>query len=325
MPHPQLNIYLTNNPHCTTTWRVAATGEVVKQDIFPNLAADFRDLPADGSWQIEAAVFDRNGNRITQQESVAQSENGRLTHLWTLDEPLESPWTVRMWARQGSYLLENTSPLPIYKVYGRVTYFDGTPAANTSVNANGVPGGCAVKTDDDGYYTLWVPNRHIPEFCAADDDYGLTTLECWAYDYRPQGDLRLDMRIGELELYELKAWHGYCGIKADFLPMSVSLVNAWLRDRTGILKFCPDLESSDISAELDGKPVDILTVNKRNELCREAEVTHMRDEYALQIDAPKPVPGTASVSPKVLRVTVEHKYEDRDLVERGEAFYLGLR
>ena len=331
--HPRIKAYLSNNPRCRATWRYAATGQVEELDSYPTLVADFTGLPCAGSWKVGMTVLDRDQRKLASPESAADSQNGHIHWSHKLDEPLVNPYTIQVWSRQGSYFFEQTMGLPVYHLSGKVTDFDGKPIGGAIVKANAVPG-VVTTVDASGEYNLWLPDTHIPALMAYDSGYGKTTLECWAYDYWPQGDLVLDMRIGQIELYELRAWRGYCGIKADFLPMSIGLVNAISAEGKSGGKaktISPQLFPRDIEVTLDGKAADILAIDSREEIQQSGgtagQPSYSRREYSLQAADPGASSGVTRGTNQVLRIALTHecKADGRSLIEHGEGFYLGLR
>jgi len=332
MRYPQARAYLSNNPRWHRTFRNPVAGVEIPVKAFPVLAVEFRDLPRGGSWQIGATVFGEGQDKLISLEATAASQDGRIHKSWELGDPLSNAWTVHVWARQDSYRFEETTGLRVYRLSGRVTDFDGKPI-EAVVCANGVQG-VAAPTDRAGRYDLWLPDRHIPSLLAADAGYGKSTLQCWVYDYRPQDDLALDMRVGQIELYELHAWRGYGGLKVDFIPMSVAIVNALFGQgkKPGSLKSVgPELSPDDISVEVDGTAARILSVHTREEITRREAAAEMpfesRPEYSLQVADPGCSPGVSFGNPQVLRVAVRHHFKEsgRSSLEQGEGFYLGLR
>lgn len=331
---PRVKAYLCNNPRWRTTLRNPVTGEAIPIEAFPSLSVDLGDLPSDGVWSVGATAFGHEQHELVTLESTVASQNRRLRWSWDLDEPVADPWTIHVWARQDSYLFEETAGLRINRLSGKVTDFDGRPIQGV-VCANGVRG-VAAPTDDAGRYSLWLPDGHILSLLAADAGYGEKTLQCWVYDYRPEGDFSLDMRVGQCEIYELNAWRGYCGIKVDFIPMSVGMVRSLFvkgracRSKAGEV-FGPELSPCDVSVEVDGVAADILSMHRREEIMRTEKMVepglHSRAEYSLQVADPGASPDDSHGGCQVLRVTIRHRFVEagRSLLEQGEGFFLGLR
>ena len=326
--YPQIKAYLCNNRRWQKTIKHPFGGDEMTNKGFPALVVDVRGLPCAGLWKFGATAFNREKSKLAAFESSAASQNGCIHQSWELDDPLPNPWTVNVWAAQGSYRFEETTGLRAYRVSGKVTDFEGKPIE--AVVQACVPG-VATSTNGTGSYELWLPDRHIPWLMALDSGYGKSTLECWAYDYLPQSDLELDLRIGQVELYELRAWRGFCGIKIDFLPMSVGLVNAMTEGKESARdnSISPRLSSKDVEVRLDDKLVDILSLHRREEICKPGDtpVSYSREEYALQVADTGRSPSSPRGSVQVLRVAVRHDLKEAgsSVVERGEGLYLGLR
>ena len=326
--YPQVKAYLCNNPRWHKTIRHPFRGDEMTNKGFPALVVDLKGLPSAGSWKLGATVLNRENRKLVAFESSAASQDGCIHQSWELDDPLPDPWTIHVWAAQESCRFEETTGLRVYRVSGKVTDFDDKPIE--AVVQACVPG-VATSTNGTGSYELWLPDRHIPWLMALDSGYGKSTLECWAYDYLPQSDLELDLRIGQVELYELRAWRGFCGIKIDFLPMSVGLVNAMTEGKESARdnSISPRLSSKDVEVRLDDKLVDILSLHRREEICKPGDtpVSYSREEYALQVADTGRSPSSPRGSVQVLRVAVRHDLKEAgsSVVERGEGLYLGLR
>lgn len=323
--------YLCNNPRWQKSIRNHLSGQEIPFKAFPVLVADFHGLPADGPWDIGAIVYDSRGRTLATLDAAVPSKNGRIHRSWELEKPLRDPASVLISARCGSHVFKQTDHLRVYRLHGRVTDFDGKPI-EAVVSANGVPG-VATSTDRDGKYELRLPDRLVPSLLAMDAGFGKDTLECWVYGYWPEDDLALDMRVGQIEVYELNAWRGYCGLKVDFIPMSVGISGLLGQGKQpGLLKSVgPALSDGDIAAELDGVPVDVLAMHKREEITSRKGMNNApfesRPEYSLQLAEPAASRDKSPGGVQVLRVTVRHhlKQDGRDVIERGEGLYLGLR
>ena len=336
-PQPQGWAYLGNNPRCKLIpWRHVDTGITEEMESVPSLVADFTHLPRDGEWRIGATVLDGAKRKLFSVESSVSSSKGGMHHIWRLDAPLVDPCTVQLTAAQGSYVFEETSAVRLYRLSGKVTYFDGRPAKAT-VHANGLEGVAAL-TDAAERYTLWLPGIRIRALQAYDDGIGRTTVETWIYDYTPQDDLELDIRVGELELYELHAWRGYLGVKADFVPMSISHVLRCLeRQPKGKGPYAPSFSADDIAVVADGHPASVVSVvvsvDKRKQpffgrdLPEGFDLPDPQDEYSLQVAVPDCSPGSERGSTQIIKVVLKSGCKDggSQTTEQGEAFYLGLR
>lgn len=325
---PQAKAYLGNNPRCQLLpWRHPDTGEVDEAESVPSLVVDFLHLPCNGEWDISATVIDGNGKKIISLVSSASSSNGQIHHSWHLDAPFLDPFSIRLTATQGSFAFEEITSLRIYQLAGRVTDFSGKPLKAT-VHANGLEG-VATLTDDDGRYTLWLPDIRMRALQAYDAEYGRTNIETWIYDYRPKGDLNLDIRIGQIEIYELQAWRGYLGVKLDFIPMSVAYVLRCLESSAkGKGKFAPAFNQDDIAVMADDVQARIMSINRREleffgrDVPADFTPPDPQDEYSVQAAVPDSSPGAERGSLQVVKVVLKH--EENGIIERGEAFYLGL-
>jgi hypothetical protein len=325
---PILNAYLGNNPHCRHIPWKHPDGGVEEGESFPSLVADLEALPADGVWSLSATVFDSNRRVLAQLKANVSAKQGRIHQVWRLEAPLEGPYTLQLRVKQGGRSYAETRDLRLYRLFGKVTDFQGHPVKAT-VMAIGIEGG-SVTTDETGVYSLWLPTVHIEALHAHDAGYGTTSIETWIYDYTPKEDLNLDLHIGQIEIYELRAWRGFTGVKVDFLPMSVSCCLSALKREGARGRFAPEFLPEDIKAVLGETDTRILSVDKRNEMLTNSEDIGMGDyrkEYSLFISDPTCSPHAEYGSLQVLKLALQHRYKEngQDFTEQGEGFYLGLR
>ncbi len=322
---PDVRGYICHNRRWRGAIHNPITGVEEVVEAFPWITIIWRGVPMEGLWRVGARLFDERMTELIALESQAAAREHNLAWTMALDDPVPDACLALVTARHGPHRWERAIALRTHKLYGTVTDFDGRPRA-AIVCVNGFDG-IATQAGEDGAYVLSLPDCCIPSLLVADADFGSRTLECWVYDYHPQGDLSLDLHIGEMELYELHVWRGYAGIKVDFTPMSVGLVRQLMAgDRRAGLTFVPKLSKSDVTVELDGAVVDILHMSRRREALAPGEGWSFgvgsRWEYSLQLADPPAHPGRS----QVLRVTVRHRLATTKgyRVEQGEGLSLGL-
>ena len=114
----------------------------------------------------------------------------------------------------------------LVRVYGRITDFNGRPRRAYVMFANpyGFPGGTAiVKTGDDGFYEMLVPEALYHHVFICDGNYGRKTLEFygWHVAVKPP-EFRLDARFDKIEVYRLTvAETPERTLLIEFVPMDI--------------------------------------------------------------------------------------------------------
>ncbi|MHB1455954.1 MAG: carboxypeptidase-like regulatory domain-containing protein [Armatimonadota bacterium] len=320
---PVFNAYLGNNPKCEMIpWTHVDTGTTDYGESCPSLVVFLENLPQTGIWHLSAIVYDSDDCELISFKSDVLSIEINIEKIWYLESPLIDPSRVNICINQEAISFHETVSLHQYLLSGRVTDFAGNPIRSI-VHAVGLEG-VTTMTDEDGNYDLWLPSIHIRALQAYDAGYGKTSLECWIYDYTPKEDLRLDLRIGQFEIYELRAWRGFLGVKMDFLPMSLFCVLSALADNDTQGRYAPVLMPEDIKVILDGIEVPLLSVDKRKEMLSGNESIDQRDEYSFHVSDRELLPGNKG-SLQVLQIVLQHKYEESEIIEQGEGFFLGLR
>lgn len=347
-PQPRCEFLLYNNPVVHGEAFNATKGEKVEMEGYPSIRVRFKGLAAGEGTEVSAEVKDGAKVRLFERTAAVTIHDGRAVCDMRLDQPLINPASWEVSVKQGVRRWNFTGQVILHKLYGRITDFDGKPLT-AFVSANGDHPGATAQANQNGEYVLWLAESYYPAFFVADTDYAQRTLEVWVYDYRPKEDLRLDMRIGQLELYELHAWRGTGGLKLDFIPQSIGLTNRALRvtktEEPGQARdtLCeimfgssegkPYLGKDDITVELGGTPLTIQGFWERAESLDAAAGAMgvkstrplSRPEYTLQLSDLRDQ-GTRG-NPQVLRITLTRRLVEGDkvVVERGEGYYLGLR
>ena len=106
------------------------------------------------------------------------------------------------------------------KLYGRVTYFDGTPVKNPMILTNN---NIKVIGNEEGYYEIYLAEKE--EYIAIfNKDYSKEYLECWLYDVNLIEDMELNVRIDKFEIYRLHGWYGEHSVNLHFIPISLGKV-----------------------------------------------------------------------------------------------------
>ena len=337
---PSCVITVFNNPVVHGQLFNPYKDEHIPIDGFPWLKAQLGDLPSDDPVSLHLIVRDASEQIISERSEVLSPENGIFTWSVRYDHPLPGPAVAELDVTQGDRSWRFAQETRLHRLYGRVTDFDGAPVG-AYIWAIGYDG-LAAQADADGNYEIWLPEVQLPSFVIVDQEYGSGRIETWAYDYYPRHDLELGVRMGEIETYELQAWRANCGLKVDFIPLSLGLANRLRRALGGedfdttafdrLFGLLPDakafLNREDIAVDLDGQPLTVTGFWERQDLLPrrgETAAESSRPEYSLQLSDSIVTgePGTT----QVLRLSITRQRVEADgiVTERGEGYYLGLR
>ena len=303
-------------------WTNADTRTTDCGESLPSLVVAVDHLPQSGVWHLDAVVVDSKQRELISFDSDVTSDGMGIRWTWHLESPLVDANKVYLHLTRNSLSYDEALSLHTYHLSGRVSDFAGNPL-RAIVHAVGLEGVAAL-TDEVGKYDLLLPSVHIRALQAYDAGYGKTSLECWIYDYTPHGDLELDLRIGQLEVYELRAWRGFLGVKMDFLPMSLACVLSALVHGDCMGRYAPELLPGDIKVILDGIETPLLSVDRRKEMLSGNEFIDQRDEYSLHV-SDRDLPPSRKGHLQALQIVLRHRYPENDVIEQGEGFYLRLR
>jgi hypothetical protein len=335
---PECAITVFNNPAVQGKLYNPYKDEHIPLKGFPWVKVQLEELPSDGPVSLRLVVCD-SSHQVISERSEVLSPKGR-TVIWpvTYDHPLVHPLVAELDATQGERGWHFAQETRLHRLSGRVTDFDGAPVA-AFVVAIGYDG-LAALAGADGNYEIWLPEVPLPSLVVVDQQYGSGRIETWVYGYHPRHDLQLNVRMGEIEVYELQAWRANCGLKADFIPLSLGLANR-LREAMGedfstsafnrlfgsLVDAKAFLNREDIAVDLDGEPLRVTGSWERQDLLPggKTEAEQSRPEYSLQL-TDKTVTGKPGTT-QVLRLTITRQRVDGDRIatERGEGYYLGLR
>ena len=331
---PSCEALLFNNPAASLEAYHPVVGQQFTLEGFPSIWVRLSGLPSDEEAVLRVTAVDATGTALAAESTELTPEAGAASWRWRLGEPLTAPAGLQVEVTQGAEAWTYREQVRLHRLSGRITDFEGKPRAGY-VMALGYDG-LLVKANADGAYELWVPETPLPAVVVLDETWGKTTVETWIYDWYPRHDVALDPRLGEVEVYELHAWRGASGLKVDFIPMSVGLINRLLNtvgreklnDYFGVISDAkPYLNREGVTVELNGKPLEVRGFDTRADQLQRLEggAENGRPEYTLQLtDLPRDgAPGET----QLLRVTARRTYiEDGKLVEeQGESYYLGLR
>lgn len=231
-------------------------------------------------------------------------------------------------------------PFHFHRVHGRVTDFSGDPppvASFVVLEADQNEFVAGVETDSLGRYEMLVPAREYHTAIALNENFGDTTLERWAHHLTVEGDTRIDFRIGEVEVYRLTAAvTAESTVIADFSLFTIHHFLDPMIDRleregeeTSMLEivadrgFYPDLGVADVALAIDGRPVEVWTVERRGSSLKAYGGTEQTRPYWI-VEGPLPDGIEKGRHRLEVVVTIESDSDGRTIVERGEASFHDL-
>ena len=181
-------------------------------------------------------------------------------------------------------------------IQGTVTNFANEPLAGAEVllKRDDFSDVARAVADSQGNYSMQVQAGRYNALCAV-RDYQVKNLEFWAWDVQAYGDVKIDCRVGGLELYGIHAWQP-SGAAPSYLvyvrPMSLAKVTAAFMaagsmealGKLPVLDIAPELSSNDIEVTVDGEKVDVLQVNKVREAAGPNQYMY---GYVIQTNLPR--------------------------------------
>jgi hypothetical protein len=144
------------------------------------------------------------------------------------------------------------------KIQGQVTGFDKRPIEGADIVVVDETFKAVAQTysDDRGHYTLEVdPKTYTALFSTI--DYKTKNLEYWAWNVPAEKDLRINPRIGGLELYAVNTFMPQGAPPSLFIyfrPMSLTRINAYGEPAK---KSGKDIEFYDVAPELQKEDIEI--------------------------------------------------------------------
>lgn len=169
---------------------------------------------------------------------------------------------VRLQVNNAADTEELFLPLRGHKLYGQVRDFDGRPfpAYVWAVSDDLSTPQAIVRTDKEGRFTLWYPEGKPLRAFVDDESYSRTTYECWIVSEGLNGDVRIDPRVGDFELWGLHAWRTELNWHVYFWPCSLPLD---LRAKHLGREFsAPRLKKEEIVVRVEGEEMPLLSLHR---------------------------------------------------------------
>lgn len=320
---PKFIVNLFNNPPCDVRLESIVKREVWEKRDGPHLDVHGTEVP-DGQASLAVQIQSPDGNVLFQHSQKILVKNGQFVHRYELDSILKTPSIANVSFKSSSHSDEQTIPIVVHRLYGRITDFEG----NAYVMPMGA-GNTVVKADANGFYEVWLPAERLFKVFVCDERYSKETLECWLWDLSLQGDLRLNMHIGSLELYRIHAWMGECVVYVHFIPMSLGWIRPLVdqgRTENEIAATCeahPRLREEDVEVLVDGKicPIKMFAEHPDYLFVKNGKDVS-RPGYLLSIE--KQSVWAARDGIIQLRVTHRLIQNEEEIIEQGEGYFLGF-
>ncbi len=199
--------------------------------------------------------------------------------------------------------------------------FDGHPFPTAVVFERKAFGGktpyIGVWSDNEGKYSVTVPNGEYNAFYVENNTYKTTTLENWSWKMYVDRNETHDFKIGTGEVYGLSVWQNTGGGEIMFLyfrPMilpqikmrkyTVKLNN----ENREVIDIQPDLKKENIKIFIDGREVQIFSLQKLFETGNYKKDKFIMISYIVQIKAPPLTRGKHTV---ILEYETNNKYKSQ--------------
>lgn len=311
-------------------------GRTFPIQIEPKAIFEIHDLTVRRPPAWEVVLLDREGQKLFTagpDQLVYRESPSPLRVELPLPPRLPRAYAAELRLRGGRGERRERILFSYCRLWGRVTDFAGRPPARPayvfceSAMNEFVAG---ARCDPEGYYELFLPPRRYHTVWAADEGFGHTTLECYAYNFPLAEDREWTFRIGQLELYRLSATvTAERTVLAEFTLFSVHhflnrlqerrAAGEALRDAEAVadLRFYPELTPQQIALYVDESPVEVWTVERRwGSLQLYGEPSGRRPYWLVEGPLPKGIPKGPHRVRVVVRVPLEEGEE-----EWGEASY----
>ncbi|MCD6466942.1 MAG: hypothetical protein J7L10_03345 [Methanomicrobia archaeon] len=321
---PQVEIFLNNNPRCSAELENIAKREKWKLINIPSIT-------------VKGSNFDNGKMPMTvifKDEIIANVEINVVDHGFVetieLSSPLENPKWIEV--KVGTTFHEKI-PVELKRLYGTVTYFDGTPVSYPIISSTATEGMVTVG-DEKGNFEMFLCGKE-KSIGIFEKNYSKATLECWLYDVDLKEDTKLNVRIDKFEVYELGAWQGYGGIYIHFIPMSLTrglelaMKGASEMEIASHQESWPHLRKNDVKVFIDGKEIPISTFNEYEDFIGEYKGKKLiRPGYILSIpwSVARKYWKKGITKKGIIKVEIKHRVKSgaKEILEKGEGYFLGF-
>jgi hypothetical protein len=233
------------------------------------------------SFFVRAEVYFKNGHKgysndfLVKKNIHVNDYNIRFVDNYFLitvpvSQLKDNPEKIKITITSSGGSLEKWINCKYYKLYGNIYDFKGNPLKSyILIKSEGFNNICGVWSDKNGYYEIYLPERTYNCFYVNDGNYKSTTLEAWAWHMIIDEDQKLDFKIGTGEVYNLNTWSnngGFSSFYISFRPMVLFQDTSYVQEinnkKYKFLDISPDLDLKDITVTINGKQIEIYTLQK---------------------------------------------------------------
>lgn len=303
----ELKVFINNNPKFKTTIESIVKKEVWDIDNSPYIKVSGEDFE-DGQKNIEVYCDDK-----FLIEGIVLVKKSTFNLKVDLKETFQSMTTIKVIIDREEYNI----PVQLKRLYGRVTYFDGTPVKNPIALTNN---DIKVIGNEEGYYEICLAEKE--EYIAIfNEDYSKETLECWLYDVNLIEDMELDVRIDKFEIYRLHGWYGEHSVNIHFVPMSLTKLLENMKyinnESSKNDDIWPQVSEEDIKVYIGNIEQKIVAFKEVEDfLYYEDNGKNSRPAYLISV-------ARETMVNDIIKVVISNKTlkDNKEIIEKGESYY----
>ncbi|ARC83878.1 hypothetical protein U732_381 [Clostridium argentinense CDC 2741] len=306
----ELKIFINNNPKFKTTIESIVKEEVWDIDNSPYIKVNGEGFE-DGQKNIEVYCDDK-----LLMEGIVLVKKSTFNLKVDLKETFKSMTNIKVIIDREEYNI----PVQLKRLYGRVTYFDGTPVKNPIALTNN---DIKVIGNEEGYYEICLAEKE--EYIAIfNEDYSKEALECWLYDVNLIEDMELNVSIDKFEIYRLHGWYGEHSVNIHFVPMSLTKVLENMKyisnESSKNDDIWPQVSEEDIKVYIGNIEQKIVAFKEVEDfLYYENNGKTSRQAYLISI-------AKETIVNDVIKVVISNKTlkDNKEIIEKGESYYFGF-
>jgi len=306
----ELKVFINNNPKFKTTIESIVKKEVWDIDNSPYIKVSGEGFE-DGQKNIEVYCDDE-----LLIKSIVLVKKSTFNLKVDLKETFQSMATIKVIIDREEYNI----PVQLKRLYGRVTYFDGTPVKNPIALTNN---DIKVIGNEEGYYEICLAEKE--EYIAIfNEDYSKKALECWLYDVNLIEDMELNVSIDKFEIYRLHGWYGEHSVNIHFVPMSLTKVLENMKyisnESSKNDDIWPQVSEEDIKVYIGNIEQKIVAFKEVEDfLYYEDKGKISRPAYLISI-------AKETIVNDVIKVVISNKTlkDNKEIIEKGESYYFGF-
>jgi len=310
---PDIDVFINNNPKA----------ECVIENIFKNEKWNLKNTPF-----VIVKGYNFNNSKtfiklIYKKKIISERKisifNNQFNEKFELESLLENQGEITV--KIGKSFIKRI-PFKLNRIYGKVTYFDGTPVSKPIIITDKM----MAIGEKNGNFEIFL-NKRENYIGILDKNYSKTTLESWLYDINLNRNLKLNIKLGKLEVYEIGAWKGTMAMYIHFIPMSLTRSLKFIKTKENKKCFLNDpriwpiLRKNDVKVFINEKKVSLSTFDKYNDFIGgyTGNKNDTRPGYILGISNKNWKDG-------IIRIEIKHKFRlgKKEILEKGEGYYLGF-